>query len=345
MAFESRYEQIITGFESKRREMLNMLINAVPTASEMHRRSWKVQQLDNAVFDIKTTLAACNSQIDKERAALDKLSGENERLQAQERKLIEDIKLLEGVTGMQAIIPCDAQTGLMGEINEMADDFRKSFAHFYFSMPPIRQEIPPDPSLEKDGHILVSTLRDYITLQFDHRSVEATLSKLIEELTTESENIEKSLTDNMLKTEREIENQRKIIEDEAGKTKTELQAQTKDLRTQGKNITNDLKNIQEDLQNRVRALEGKKRRLSMRCTNLASQNVAVKENFRRRSKEIDTELDRLKNRIEVLKAKPLIADKRLHNIALILNDRSNKIDKAIDEIRAEISKFNKWIRG
>ena len=344
MAFEQRYEQIITGFESKRKEMLNLMTNAVPLASELHRRSWKVQQLDNAIFDIKTTLGACNLQIDKERAVLDELSGENERLQAQERKLIEDIKLLEGVTGMQAIIPCDAQTGLVGEINEMSEEFRKKFADFYFNLPQNKQEIPYDSTLEKDGHILVSTLLDYVNLQFDNRSTEASTSKLIEELSTECEVIEKKLSDSVMKTEREMENQRKNIEEEAGKTKNILQDQTKTLRNEGKKLTEELKNHQKDLDNRVKSLEAKKNRLSLRSQNLQSQYYGVKENFRARAKEIERELDRFENRIEIIRRKPSITDLKLLNITLILNDQNKKIDKAVSEIRTEISSFNKWLR-
>ena len=345
MTFEERYELIIQNFASRRKEMLNLMTNVVPTATEMHRRSWRVQQLENAIYDIKTTLAACNLQLDKERDRLDNLSSENERLQAQERKLTEDIKLLEGVTGMQAIIPCDAQTGLMGEINDMADEFRNNFAQFYFNLPPLKQEIKADPTLEKDGHILIETLRDYVTLQFDHRAADSTLSKIAEERSIEADKIEKSLSDDVMRIEREIESQRKVIEDEAGKSKETLQEQTKVLRADGKKAISQLKKVQDDLKKRIQRFEDKKRRSTMRCQNLQSRNVAIKESFRRRAKEIELNLDRFENRIEAIKRAPNVADKNLINIALILTQKSEKMNAAIAEMRKEIADFNQWLRN
>lgn len=345
MTFEERYELIIQNFASRRKEMLELMSNVVPTAAEMHRRTWRLQQLDNAIFDIKTTLAACNQQLDKERDQLDKLSTENERLLAQERKLTEDIKLLEGVTGMQAVIPCDAQTGLMGEINQMSEEFRNNFAEFYFNMPAIKQELKPDLTLEKEGNILIDSLKDYVTLQFDHRAADATLSKIAEERSLEADKLEKSLADDAMRIEREIEAQRKEIEDVAGKTKDELQEQTKKLRTEGKKAISQVKKEQEELKKRIAAYTDKKRRKTLRCQNLQSRNAAIKENFRRRSKEIELELDRLENRLEIIKRAPKTVDKQLINIALVLTEKSEKMNRAIAQMRTDIAEFNNWLRN
>ena len=110
MTLEAHYEQLVRGFETKRRELLNLLTQIVPKPTEMHRRKWRIKQLDNAIADIKTTIAACNLQLDDERANLEQLNTEYDRLLGQARKLTEDVKMLEGVTGMPAVMPFDADT-------------------------------------------------------------------------------------------------------------------------------------------------------------------------------------------------------------------------------------------
>lgn len=344
MTFEEKYEAIISSFIGRRRELLNMMASVVPSATEMHRREWRVQQLENAIYDIKETFAACNLQLEQERDILDELSNENERLVAQERKLIEDIKLLEGVTGMQAVIPCDAHTGLMKEITEMSEEFRNNFADFYFNLPQLKQELQPDPTLEKDGHILISTLRDYVTLQFSHRASNASFSKLADERVLEADHMERTLGDDIMRIEREIENARRSIEDDAGKAKGALLAQTKEIRDAGKERINKLKKLTDELEAKVEAAKNRKSRLKMRYQNLVTQNQSLKESYRRRAREIELELDKIENHLEVLRKAPGLADDKLVNISLVLNDNTKKINKAIARMRSEISEFNDWLR-
>lgn len=344
MTFEEKYEQNIANFVSSRREMLGLMSSIVPTAADMHRRKWRIQQLDNAIFDIKTTFAACNAQLDKERGILEELTGEYERMYAQERKLKEDIKLLEGVTGIPAIMPCDAHSGLSGEIDQMSQDFRENFANFYFELPPLNQEVPVHKDFEKEGHILVETLRDYVNLKFENRAADAEFAKISEERSILADKMEKELSDNVMKIEREIETNRRQIEDGAGETKDKLMAQTKELRQQGKTISTELIKAQTNLGNRVHSAKAAKERLSSRCSNLATQRLAIKESLRRRGQEIELELDRLENRMEVIRRAPTSVDKRMMNIALVVGDRSKKIDRAVAKMRQDLAAFNAWLR-
>lgn len=344
MSLEAQYEQLVTGFEAKRREMLELLTAVVPKPTEMHRRKWRIKQLDNAITDLKTTIAACNLQLDEERDNLEKLNTDYDRLLGQARKLTEDVKMLEGVTGIPAVMPCDADTEIMKEIVAFSEHFRAAFAEFYFDLPNIKQELPSDPTLERDSKILVSSLRDYITLQFDHRAADATLSREIEEKSAQVKALQKQISDDESRIQGEVAAQKLRIEQSAARMKESIQDQGRQLRKQGNKIAAELQSAQDELKGRVQELEGKERRLKSRCASLASQNKAIRENFKRRATELEIELDRFESRIDSIKQNPCVVDKKLVNISLILSKKSRLINSAVNQMRQQIAEFNQWIQ-
>ncbi|KAK8899692.1 hypothetical protein M9Y10_002014 [Tritrichomonas musculus] len=343
--FEHYYNQIITAFEATRRDLLSMTSAVVPKATELHRRKWRVKQLDNSIYDLKTTIAACNHQIDDEKDKLEELNSEYDRLQAQARKLAEDAKMLEGVTGIPAAMPKNAENDIMKDIVGFSEHFRVSFAEFYLNLPTIKQELPSDPTLSRDANILVSTLRDYMTLQFDHRSIDADLSKKIDDRTTEVKELDAKITEDENRVEREVAAQRARIEQSANRMKESIQEQGRQLRKQGHKITTELQAAQDELKAKVFELEQKERRLKSRASSLQSQFKSMRENYRRKANDIELELDRLENRIDSIKQNPCLVDRKLVNISLILSKKSRLINKAIGEMRAEIDNFNQWISG
>lgn len=343
--FEHYYNQIITAFEATRRDLLSMTSAVVPKATELHRRKWRVKQLDNSIYDLKTTIAACNHQIDDEKDKLEELNSEYDRLQAQARKLAEDAKMLEGVTGIPAAMPKNAENDIMKDIVGFSEHFRVSFAEFYLNLPTIKQELPSDPTLSRDANILVSTLRDYMTLQFDHRSIDADLSKKIDDRTTEVKVLDAKITEDENRVEREVAAQRARIEQSANRMKESIQEQGRQLRKQGHKITTELQAAQDELKAKVFELEQKERRLKSRASSLQSQFKSMRENYRRKANDIELELDRLENRIDSIKQNPCLVDRKLVNISLILSKKSRLINKAIGEMRAEIDNFNQWISG
>lgn len=343
--FEHYYNQIITAFEATRRDLLSMTSAVVPKATELHRRNWRVKQLDNSIYDLKTTIAACNHQIDDEKDKLEELNSEYDRLQAQARKLAEDAKMLEGVTGIPAAMPKNAENDIMKDIVGFSEHFRVSFAEFYLNLPTIKQELPSDPTLSRDANILVSTLRDYMTLQFDHRSIDADLSKKIDDRTTEVKELDAKITEDENRVEREVAAQRARIEQSANRMKESIQEQGRQLRKQGHKITTELQAAQDELKAKVFELEQKERRLKSRASSLQSQFKSMRENYRRKANDIELELDRLENRIDSIKQNPCLVDRKLVNISLILSKKSRLINKAIGEMRAEIDNFNQWISG
>lgn len=343
--FEHYYNQIITAFEATRRDLLSMTSAVVPKATELHRRKWRVKQLDNSIYDLKTTIAACNHQIDEEKDKLEELNSEYDRLQAQARKLAEDAKMLEGVTGIPAAMPKNAENDLMKDIVGFSEHFRVSFAEFYLNLPTIKQELPSDPTLSRDANILVSTLRDYMILQFDHRSIDADLSKKIEDRTNEVKILDAKITEDENRVEREVAAQRARIEQSANRMKESIQEQGRQLRKQGHKITTELQAAQDELKAKVFELEQKERRLKSRASSLQSQFKSMRENYRRKANDIELELDRLESRIDAIKQNPCLVDRKLVNITLILSKKSRLINKAIGEMRTEIDNFNQWISG
>jgi hypothetical protein len=215
MTLETHYEQLVQEFEPKRRELLAFTIAVVPKPTDRHRRLWRIKLLDNAISDIKTTIAAANLQLDDERATLEELNSEYDRLQGQAHKLTEDVKILEGVSGVPAVMPCDADTDVMKEIRAFSEHFRTAFAEFYFNLPTVKQELPADPTLERDYRILIASLRDLVNLQFEHRATDAVLSKDIEDHTAEAEALRQKIKTEEGRLGKELTLQRQRIEQSA----------------------------------------------------------------------------------------------------------------------------------
>ena len=71
MSNDVRYEQSLIAFQKKRQDLLDSLVKVTPQASELHRRRWRLHQLDNALGDIKETVAACNMQLEEEKNNLE----------------------------------------------------------------------------------------------------------------------------------------------------------------------------------------------------------------------------------------------------------------------------------
>jgi DNA repair exonuclease SbcCD ATPase subunit len=252
--------------------------------------------------------------------------------------------MLEGVTGIAAVMPCDADTEAKKEITALSEHFRTAFAEFYFQLPIVKQEIPADPTLDRDSRILVSTLRDYAVLRFDHRAADGHMSKEIEDMAAEADALKKRIKDDEERLEKELTIQRQRIEESATRMKDVIQEQARQLRTQGRKVAAELQVAQDELKAKVGDLEGKATRLKSRASGLASQNKAMKESFRRRSAEIEADLDRFEARIDAIKQEPRAADRKLVNIALILSEKSRLIDEAVAEMRQEIADFNTWLR-
>jgi chromosome segregation ATPase len=343
MNMETHYEQLVTDFETKRRELLSLLSSVVPKPTEMHRRKWRIKNLENSIVDIKTTIGACNLQLDEERASLEQLNAEYDRLLGQSRKLTEDVKILEGVTGIPAVMPCDAETDVMKDIIGLSEHFRAAFAEFYFDLPLVKQELPIDPTLDRDSKILIASLRDFITLQFDHRATDAALSKQIDDKNAEAQALKIKIKADQTRIERDLAAQRQRIEQSAARMKESIQDQGRLLLSQGRKLAVDLQAAQDELRGKVAELEGKQRRLKLRCENLASQNKALRGNFKRRAGEIELELDILEHRLDVIKQNPCAVDQRLVNISLILSRKSVLINDAVADMRRQITDFNQWI--
>jgi chromosome segregation ATPase len=343
MNMEAHYEQLVTEFEAKRRELLSFTTSVVPKPTEMHRRKWRIRMLDNSITDIKTTIGACNLQLDEEKANLEHLNAEYDRLLGQSRKLTEDVKILEGVSGVPAVMPCDADTDVMKEIIALAEHFRAAFAEFYFDLPLVKQELAADPTLDRDSKILVASLRDYITLQFDHRATDASLSKQIDDRTAEAAALKAKIKADQQRIERDLLAQRQRIEQSAARMKESIQEQGRQLLTQGRKLAQELQAAQDELRAKVAELEGKHRRLKMRCEGLASQNKALKGNFKRRAGEIELELDRFEHRIDSIKQNPCVVDQKLVNMALIVSNKSRLLENAVSEMRRQIIDFNQWL--
>jgi SMC interacting uncharacterized protein involved in chromosome segregation len=231
----------------------------------------------------------------------------------------------------------------MKEILSFSEHFRTAFAEFYFDLTPIKQELPADPTLERDAKILIASLRDYATLQFDHRATDAALSKDIDDKTAEGEALRAKIKAEEGRLAKELTAQRQRIEQSAVRMRDSIQGQGRELLKQGRKIRSELQTAQDEMKQKVAELEGKARRLKLRVSGLASQNRAMKENFKHRSMELEIELDRLENRIDAIKQNPCVVDKKLVNMTLILSKKSRLINAAVAEMRQQISEFNTWI--
>jgi chromosome segregation ATPase len=341
--FEAHCEQLVTEFEPRRRELLSFTMAVVPKPTDRHRREWRIRLLDNAISDIKKTIAAANLQLDEERAVLEELNNEYDRLQGQSRKLTEDVKMLEGVSGVPAVMPCDADTDVMKEILALSEHFRTAFAEFYFALAPAKQELPPDPALERDAKILVASLRDYTNLQFDFRATDAALSKEINDKALEEDALRQRIKAEEGRLEKELTVQRQRIEQSAVRMRDSIQEQGRQLLKQGRKIRAELQAAQDEMKQKVEELEGKARRLKLREAGLASQNRAIKQSLKNRAMQIELELDRLENRVDAIKAHPCLVDRKLVNIGLLLSKKSTLINSAVADMRQEIAGFRTWL--
>ncbi|KAH0786845.1 hypothetical protein GPJ56_009222 [Histomonas meleagridis] len=308
----------------------------------MHRRQWRVKQLDNSIFDIKTTIAATNNQINEERNYLDELNREYDSLKSERRKLINDAKMLEGLTGIPVEMPVISTSELAKEIQSLSKVFRNKFSKFYLEMPQLNQELETDPTLLRDSKILVSTLRDYVSLSFDSRAAEANFSKQIANVTQGVGEIEKQMKSDEKRIDDELASQRARIEESTNRMRESIQQQGKNLRKQGDQMMSDLQNAHNERAYKVSELEGQKRRLQMRKRNLITQGNAIKENMKCRIGELEFELNQLENRIDAIRNNQNVVDAKLINIALILSKKSALIDRAIRNMRKEIADFNNW---
>lgn len=343
--FEEVYDQLVDSFGEVRKELLELTTEVVPTPAEMHQRRWRSQQLKNTNNDLKDALAACNAQLDAERAILDELNQENERIAAQERKLEEDIKLLEGVTGMRSTVFYNQNIGVAKEISDTSQQFREEFAEFYLQMGHLNQDLPPDPTILKDSGVLIETLRDYSILQFDQRASTAELSRTIDGLSRQAAQLDKQLQEETIKLEHEMATDREAIEGVAGEEKQELLKQSRDLRKQGRTLVSELQATKARLEKKVETLTDQKNRMKQRIKNLQTQKSTLRQSYKSRASALELELDRFENRINAIRENPDIVDQALINISLLLTKKSRKIDAAIASMRKEISEFNEWIRN
>lgn len=342
---EYNYEQQVTTFETTRREMLDLLTKIVPTPTDLHRRRWRLQQLENSIEDVKTTISACNAQLESERTILDELNGQTDNLKAQEQKLIEDVRLLEGVTGMHAVLPIDNDDPNRRQIKQYTAEFRKNFADFTFDLPPIHQKIEFDPVLEKNSMILVGTLKEYCELHFDSRQTTADLGYQRNEKATKVENLQKDVEETEARFERDREVQKLRINESTQRMKESILEQAKELQKQSAIIRAEYQKMREELVSNISDLESQQKGLTTRCRNLKAYNSSVRENMKRRILELEMELDRFEHRIKLIKRNPRVVDQRLLNMSLILTKKSNLIMTAVEQVRTEIDDFYLWLGG
>ncbi|EAY13115.1 hypothetical protein TVAG_443980 [Trichomonas vaginalis G3] len=345
MTFALHYEQINSSFQTRRTEMLDVMTNAFPSLADVHRRKWRVLQLKNAISDIKETIAACNMQIDKERALLDEYHSENTRLSAQEIKLTEDVKLLEGVTGMEAILPSDGDAQLLTEIKSISDQFRDNSSDFYFELGSINQELKFDESIRKESKMMVSTLQDFIDVTFDTRANDANLSRKIDDLSIHAEELKHKVEDEHARFNRKFKNAKKAAQDEYDQKQDVLIEKLDGLKKEYQEIKKNSKDIQTDLNKQIYVYEARQKALSKRFKNKSSYNDALKENLRRRAMTLEFDLDRLENRLRMIKTYPTTADQSLINYSLVIGDKSILIREAIAHMREEISQLNSMVRN
>ena len=337
------YDVLVSSFQPKRHELLLLINEMAPRPADLHRRRWRVQQLENSISDLKETLIACNNQTDTERAKLDELNSQTDRLRAQELKLMTDVKILQGVTGLAAKFPSDATSKELDTINSMAEEFRSRFANFYFDLPPIKQVLEVDPTLESDSRILVETMKDFVRVQFDSRSTQAILAREASAHRADAKILEQQVKEKELRVEREIALHRKRIEDSADRVKETMEEQTHHLKKENARIHEELEHLMNTQARSTEDLAAQKKLLKARCERLTLRNQATKENFAKRAQEIEMELERLEKRIQVIRREPKAVDKKLVNMALILNQKTASIDRVVSEIRRDIAEFVQWV--
>lgn len=246
MEEELDYERVVRSFNTKRHELLEMINNIVPRPSELHRRRWRVQQLENTISDLKSTVTACNNQLDTESAKLEELNSQTTRLRAQESKLTGDLKILQGVTGMETPFARNAHSPTLESITSMSERFRVNFSNFFFDLPVIHQSLPLDPTLSRDSQILVSTMSDLISVEFDGRATDAALSREAGERAAAAELLEIEVKEKELRLGREIEQQRRRLLESATRMRENMDLQAIDLKREGKRINEEYEQMLED---------------------------------------------------------------------------------------------------
>ena len=340
-----RYEESLESFQIKRHDLLNLLINVGPPATDIHRRRWRVQKLDNALYDIKETVAAVNLQLDEEKGKLEEMNNESDRLRAVNMKLTEDVKILEGVTGMRAQIADEIDDPNFDQIAIMSSEFRETFADFYNSLPAIKQEIPIDPKISRNSEVLLDTLEECVSTSFDVRAEDASLSKESNEKTNKIRELEKQVRAKELKMKNEIDNQRKKVEESTRRMLKAIEEQGLELRKEAKLIEDQHMKEHDSLVKQVDSLSKQENNLLVITQNLQTYNKSLKESMRRRKLELELDLDRLVKRINTIKMNPNTVDKRLVNMSLLLSRKSALLDQAIHQMRDELASFEMWLKN
>lgn len=343
MSNDVRYEQSLIAFQKKRQDLLDSLVKVTPQASELHRRRWRLHQLDNALGDIKETVAACNMQLEEEKNNLEQFTSETDRLKAMNNKLSEDVKILEGVTGMKAHMPDDIEDETYNKIIDYSTKFRENFSTFYENLPQIKQELPIDPLIDKNSKILIETLHDCIEVTFDSRAESAFLTKEATEKTEKMKQLEKELRVKELKLKNEVDNQKKKIEESTRRMVETIEEQGKELRKEARKIEEEYIIEHNELRKNIDSLISQETNLKYRCNSINTYNKALKENMKRRILELELELDRFQKRIDLIRKNQNIVDKRLVNMSLLLSRKSALLDQAILEMRNEIASFDLWL--
>ncbi|OHS95636.1 hypothetical protein TRFO_38231 [Tritrichomonas foetus] len=338
-----KYEQSLISFQKKREGLLELLAKVTPQASELHRRRWRVQKLDNSLFDIKQTVAACNMQLDDERTQLEDLNSETDRLKAMNYKLMEDVKILEGVTGIRSMVSDRIKDPIYDKINEISLNFRDDFSDFYQSLPIIKQELPLDPTIEKTSRVLIDTLHDCVGLTFDTRAENAFLSKEANDKTIKMKEFEKELKAKEMKLQTDVDNQRKRIEESTKRMLMSIDQQGTELRKEAHRIEEEFMKEHIELKKNIDSLASQERNLIFRVNNMKTYNESLKENMKRRVLELEVELDRFHKRINVIRRNPKTVDKKLVNMSLLMSRKSALLDQAIQQMRTEIASFDLWL--
>lgn len=341
--FSLYYDHHIQLFSAQREAMLKAINSAIPNSVEIHKREWKVQQLENATTDLKSTIAAFNIQLDLQRAKLDEFRQIRDQKKIKRKQLMEDAILLQGVTGIHANLPADVETNELHEINTLSKKFKDNFTEFSFSLPPLPTDIFFDQTLQQDSDGLTKTLNDYISAQFDTRHNDAQGKKEEYETRKTVNELKKIVKEEENKLEHQIRSQKHRVEESARRIGETIHKEVNVLKEENSRLVHKIQEEQERVELKLSSLKLQEERLKSHISSLKSQNQSIQENFRRKAKEIEQELDRFERKIRLIKKHPSIIDQQLINTSLVLTKKSNKIFKAIHSIREELASFNSWI--
>lgn len=270
---------------------------------------------------------------------------ENEKLLSQKKKLLDDLKLIEGVTGIYTNVFFNSQTGLGGSILELSKTFREKFSNFTLDLPRFNNELHFNASLIKTAGYLSETLIDYTNSQFDHRSNDARESRQYYAKKLEVDILENAITKITLDFEKNMQSQRNKFVTEARDRKVSALKETGKLRTNLKQSSFDSQSKKQNISSQISKVEDRINTSKRRLINLNFQTKSLKESFRNRGKDLEGQLDRFENRIAAIKENPTSVDNSLINVAYVLNKKSKIIDQAIIKMRNEIVEFNDWLKN